>query len=61
MTPYWRKFGVVTGLEPLNVYGLRVSNVPNAMARKVPPLGACGLTQSKWVNLAEYLSVPNWA
>ncbi|MNW22385.1 hypothetical protein D3C71_2238280 [compost metagenome] len=52
---------MVTGLEPLNVYGLRVSNVPNAMARKVPPLGACGLTQSKWVNLAEYLSVPNWA
>ncbi|MNJ03216.1 hypothetical protein D3C73_1634490 [compost metagenome] len=59
--PYCRKFGVVTGLVPLKVYGLSVSKVPNAITRNVPPLGACGLTQSKWVNLAGYLSVPNCA
>ena len=52
---------MVTGLVPLKVYGLAVSKVPNAITRNVPPLGACGLTQSKWVNLAGYLSVPNCA
>src|ERR1700751_3632494 len=38
---------------------LRLSNVPSAISRAVPPFGASTLTYSKCLNPAEYFGSPN--
>src|SRR6516165_3276281 len=47
--------------EPLTpaITLLKLSKVPDAASRAVPPFGASALTYSKWLNPAAYFRSPN--
>src|SRR5262249_7832059 len=57
----WERTPAPAAIDPFNpaTTSLKLSNVPNAIRRTLPPLGAFGLTLSKCLKPAGYLSSPN--